>query len=67
MHLEIPDQRAADASPCPGKFLFPLYIMVLIYLDRGCLMIAQDASQDFIRLVHTSGKLREPSWLCCHM
>lgn len=59
--LEIPGYRTTHTSPCPRELLFPLYIIVLICLDRGCLMITQDASQDFIRLIHSCRKLKKPS------
>lgn len=46
--LHVPDYSNAHASPSLRVLLFPLYIIVLICLDRRCLMITQDVSQDFI-------------------
>lgn len=41
--LEIPGYRTSHASPSLRELSFPLYIIVLICLDGGCLRIAQDA------------------------
>lgn len=46
--VHVPDYSNAHASPSLRVLLFPLYIIVLICLDRRCLMITQDVSQDFI-------------------